>query len=490
MNINQPPNGFSQQIQWLTNAIQLLSGRITVLDSLVASGGIYGSISANEIAFGTDLNVIGGSSKIQWDDNNAILSLTNYGNNNGAILYFGIDGKLSDDGSGNILLTSNYSDTPPTALLFNNSGDTVLYNGDQHLLMNDISHEMALVNPYIGQQLAFNNDNSIILFNDYGAGISLTTGKTQIKSYNERYLEVDDQTGTALFGDIDADWYGTYLNIDSSQNLTKIQSYTNSYLLLNGRDNFYQIGDINYTAHGINLALNSQNNSATINASGANYLNLDGSNGYYQIGDTDYVQNGVFLHIDSTNNVLRIYNTGGNQSLLLDSNNQIYAIGDLSYEAYGGQISIVNDSITYNAADHTIYDLNGFALANLSTNLQIVGRLDQSFLEIDNNVLTNKLNYKGVSDQATVQKYDGDNGILYWGDIDNVNTNSIIALDIANQSLTLSNMDSFHFGIAKINMGNVPVYTSDAAAITMGGLTTGDLYKTTTAGSTFLKIVP
>jgi len=40
-----------------------------------------------------------------------------------------------------------------------------------------------------------------------------------------------------------------------------------------------------------------------------------------------------------------------------------------------------------------------------------------------------------------------------------------------------------------ITVSNVPTYADDAAATT-GGLTTGQLYKTTTGGSTFLKIVP
>ena len=40
-----------------------------------------------------------------------------------------------------------------------------------------------------------------------------------------------------------------------------------------------------------------------------------------------------------------------------------------------------------------------------------------------------------------------------------------------------------------VTITNVPTYADDAAAIT-GGLTTGMLYKTTTSGSTFLKIVP
>ena len=41
----------------------------------------------------------------------------------------------------------------------------------------------------------------------------------------------------------------------------------------------------------------------------------------------------------------------------------------------------------------------------------------------------------------------------------------------------------------KVKVTNVPTYADDAAAL-VGGLVTGQLYKTTSAGSTFLKIVP
>lgn len=40
-----------------------------------------------------------------------------------------------------------------------------------------------------------------------------------------------------------------------------------------------------------------------------------------------------------------------------------------------------------------------------------------------------------------------------------------------------------------VTISNVPDYADDAAA-TGGGLTSGQLYKTTDSGSTFLKIVP
>lgn len=40
-----------------------------------------------------------------------------------------------------------------------------------------------------------------------------------------------------------------------------------------------------------------------------------------------------------------------------------------------------------------------------------------------------------------------------------------------------------------VTITNVPIYADDAAA-GLGGLVTGNLYKTTTGGSTYLKIVP
>lgn len=47
----------------------------------------------------------------------------------------------------------------------------------------------------------------------------------------------------------------------------------------------------------------------------------------------------------------------------------------------------------------------------------------------------------------------------------------------------------FTFGLGGMQINNVPAYIDDAAAI-VGGLTSGYLYKTTIAGSTFLKIIP
>lgn len=60
-------------------------------------------------------------------------------------------------------------------------------------------------------------------------------------------------------------------------------------------------------------------------------------------------------------------------------------------------------------------------------------------------------------------------------------------------------MNVFDFGAIKVGLAivcgyfvsifDVPTYADDAAA-TGGGLTTGQLYQTTSSGSTFLKIVP
>lgn len=43
--------------------------------------------------------------------------------------------------------------------------------------------------------------------------------------------------------------------------------------------------------------------------------------------------------------------------------------------------------------------------------------------------------------------------------------------------------------ITHLNINCIPEYTNDAAATT-GNLKAGDIYRTTTGGSTFLKIIP
>lgn len=64
--------------------------------------------------------------------------------------------------------------------------------------------------------------------------------------------------------------------------------------------------------------------------------------------------------------------------------------------------------------------------------------------------------------------------VVAWGDLSNSGNGTTLTIDDVNQLVTIT---------------NVPTYADDAAAIT-GGLTTGQLYKTTTGGITSLNIVP
>jgi len=65
-------------------------------------------------------------------------------------------------------------------------------------------------------------------------------------------------------------------------------------------------------------------------------------------------------------------------------------------------------------------------------------------------------------------------GEVSFGDINSINNGTFITVDDISQLVTIS---------------NVPTYADDAAAV-VGGLTTGQLYKTTTGGITSLNIVP
>lgn len=69
----------------------------------------------------------------------------------------------------------------------------------------------------------------------------------------------------------------------------------------------------------------------------------------------------------------------------------------------------------------------------------------------------------------------GSAGIVSWGDYSNATTGARATLDVPNSAAYFENC--------------VPVYADDAAAI-LAGLTSGRLYKTTSGGSTVVKIVP
>lgn len=89
---------------------------------------------------------------------------------------------------------------------------------------------------------------------------------------------------------------------------------------------------------------------------------------------------------------------------------------------------------------------------------------------------------------------DSVNGIIKlgkWGGV------QYLSLDYANNNYSLGDINNQLNGTKisindlsqLVKISNVPSYADDSAAIT-AGLTTGELYKTTTSGSTFLKIVP
>jgi hypothetical protein len=75
---------------------------------------------------------------------------------------------------------------------------------------------------------------------------------------------------------------------------------------------------------------------------------------------------------------------------------------------------------------------------------------------------------------AKVLNIDPNNNLYGIGDLGGINNDTKIIIDDSTLLVTIS---------------NVPTYADDAAAAT-GGLTTGQLYKTTTGGITALNIVP
>lgn len=107
-----------------------------------------------------------------------------------------------------------------------------------------------------------------------------------------------------------------------------------------------------------------------------------------------------------------------------------------------------------NAANLTMWrvdDANMLIKGVTADTLSIVDTSDNTFLEVN-------IGSKSCS----------------FGDRDNSNNGTVLIVDDTTQLVTIT---------------NVPAFADDAAA-TGGGLTTGQLYKTTTGGSTYLKIVP
>jgi hypothetical protein len=93
-----------------------------------------------------------------------------------------------------------------------------------------------------------------------------------------------------------------------------------------------------------------------------------------------------------------------------------------------------------------------------------------SSIHLDANSVITAYTLDGTTEYQTVL---GDGRFKIF---DSTNNIKYLIIDIINSSMT-------------INPTLVPTYADDAAA-GVGGLTSGQLYKTTTAGSTFLKIVP
>lgn len=85
------------------------------------------------------------------------------------------------------------------------------------------------------------------------------------------------------------------------------------------------------------------------------------------------------------------------------------------------------------------------------------------------------------------------NGVHVNGDYAQLEYNKVAEDGQATGTLWVVDADGasmFKDGTKVFRIKNsVPTYADDAAAV-VGGLTTGDVYKTTTGGSTFLKIVP
>jgi len=181
------------------------------------------------------------------------------------------------------------------------------------------------------------------------------------------------------------------------------------------------------------------------NLLGSLLFNIDPVMNQYGIGDLVAVNNKTSITVDDSlaqillvsDNKIRGQASNSDIFLDLDKTNLLYQIGDVSAADNGTRIRIddLNQTIrSYIAGEYIVQDTSN----NRYFSVFPTGRIVQ------------------IGDYAS--NFNG----------------TYVSVDDINQLVRIS---------------NVPDYADDAAAI-LGGLNSGHLYKTTTGGSTFLKIVP
>ena len=185
------------------------------------------------------------------------------------------------------------------------------------------------------------------------------------------------------------------------------------------------------------------------------------------------------------------FGSAGNKaiSLTVDLNNGRFAgLGALEDDGTGNASSGLN--VIQDGYDYGLYNFynGGKRTANIYFGLRDGnGTTDISRLEANINEVHGR---HIIDDTGVIPNYNGFHANDTYTQLeynktaeDGQDTGTLTVVDADGASMFKDGTKVFRI------KNSVPTYADDAAAV-VGGLTTGDVYKTTTGGSTFLKIVP
>lgn len=210
----------------------------------------------------------------------------------------------------------------------------------------------------------------------------------------------------------------------------------------NNATKIFQVGDVGGALNSTVFGVDDSTKTVYAFANGVQALTLDGDNSIYSFGAPSG-GNGTYLEVNDVDQGINLFANHGMTLSGTDGNNSY----GLTFDAVVGQINW-----------------------NLTVNANQVGEM-----QINNNGFTFSTLYDGTPNTflfAASEAGFGNPGTVRLG-YDVVN-GTYLEIDDDNERVTIT---------------NVPTFADDAAA-GVGGLTQGQIYKTTTLGSTFLKIVP
>jgi hypothetical protein len=253
-------------------------------------------------------------------------------------------------------------------------------------------------------------------------------------------------------------------------------------VLLDGNAHTYYIGDVDRIYSGAFFELSemypNQSTLGVIALGNYRFFSLDSFNGVYSIGDIDTYAYGNYFKIDdgsaeTTGNVMNAYlGSQNNIAGICEANIQISTTVFIPTTSVSGSFNFISDSGTGDVALVGSGDLSNLGYGGTASGMAhfLSDNSESAYVICDNNGTQPRFS-------AVVK-----GGASYFSAIA---TPTQIGLVGSVNGTGISIDDS----LQKINFGAVPSYATNAAAAT-AGLTTGNLYKTTSAGSTYLKIYP